>query len=119
MDEYVVLIVGDTDRWWTTMTADDRAAGYARYSEFERALAERGHEVTGGAELAPSAGGRRLAGTGEVTDGPFAEVTEQVGGFYQIRTADPDDLLDCCRILLTAGDGIELRRVIQPEERRA
>lgn len=118
MDEYVVLIVGDTDRWWTTMSAADREAGYARYTDFERALAERGHEVTGGAELTPSAGGRRLSAAGEVTDGPFTELAEQVGGFYQVRTADPDDLLDCCRILLPAGDGVELRRVIEPEERR-
>ena len=31
MAEYVVLIVGDADRWWTTMTEEQRAAGYAEY----------------------------------------------------------------------------------------
>ena len=30
---------------------------------------------------------------------------------------DVDDLLDCCTILTAIGEGIELRRVVQPEER--
>ena len=36
MTEYVVLIVGDADRWWTTMDAEQRAAGYAEYTRFAR-----------------------------------------------------------------------------------
>ena len=51
------------------------------------------------------------------TEGPFAEVTEQVGGFYQVETDDLDDLLDCCQIIAALGDGIEVRRVVSPEDR--
>ena len=57
MTEYVVLIVGDADRWWTTMDAEKRAAGYAEYTRFGEELAERGHKVTGGAELHATQGG--------------------------------------------------------------
>ena len=116
--EYVVLIVGDADRWWTTMTDEERAAGYAVYGQFGEALAKRGHTVTGGAELQRTTTAKTIrAGGGPVTDGPFAESAEQVGGFYQVKTADLDDLLDCCRVLAELGDGIEVRPVVTDEDR--
>ena len=118
MTEYVVLIVGDADRWWTTMSAEKRQAGYAEYTRFGEELNSRGHKITGGAELHATTEGHRIPrGGGPVTDGPFAEVTEQIGGFYQIETDDLDDLLDCCQIIASVGDGIEVRRVVHPEDR--
>jgi hypothetical protein len=118
MREYVVLIVGDPDRWWTTMSQEERAAGYAEYTRFDEELTRRGHEVSGGAELHGTATARRIAaGGGPVTDGPFTESTEQVGGFYQVRTADLDDLLECCQIIAKLGDGIEVRPVVTSEDR--
>lgn len=116
--EYVILIVGDADRWWTTMTAEERAAGYAVYGRFDEELTARGHTVTGGAELHRTSTAKSIrAGGGPITDGPFAESAEQVGGFYQVRTADLDDLLDCCRTLAELGDGIEVRPVVTSEDR--
>ena len=120
MPEYVVLIVGDENRWWTTMDAEQRAASYAEYARFGEELTRRGHTITGGAELHATSEGKRIAGGGgPVTDGPFTEVTEQVGGFYQVRTDDLDDLLDCCQIIAALGDGIQVRRTVTPEERPA
>ncbi|MFC7486049.1 YciI family protein [Knoellia sp. CPCC 206453] len=116
--EYVVLIIGDADRWWTTMTDEERKAGYAVYDRFGEELAERGHEVTGGAELNLSSTARTIrAGGGPVTDGPYAESAEQVGGFYQVRTENLDDLLECCQMLAELGDGIEVRPVVTDEDR--
>ena len=118
MTEYVVLIVGDADRWWTTMDAEQRMAGYAEYTRFGEELSRRGHKVTGGAELHATTEAKRIPpGGGAVTDGPFTEVTEQVGGFYQVETDDLDDLLDCCQIIAAVGDGIEVRRTVSAEDR--
>src|SRR5687768_3874612 len=39
MTEYVVLIVGDADRWWTTMSMQERKDGYAEYDRFGAELA--------------------------------------------------------------------------------
>jgi hypothetical protein len=118
MTEYVVLIVGDADRWWTAMDAEQRAAGYAEYTRFDEELARRGHQVTGGAELHGMGGARRIPpGGGPVTEGPFAEVTEQVGGFYQVETDDLADLLDCCQIIAALGDAVEVRRTVTAEDR--
>ena len=60
MTEYVVLVTGDPDRWWTEMDAGQRAAGYAEHARFDEELARRGHRVTGGAELHGLADARRI-----------------------------------------------------------
>lgn len=118
MKEYVVLIVGEADRWWTSMTEEERQAGYAVYGRFGEELEKRGHTVTGGAELQRTSTAKSIrAGGGPVTEGPFAESAEQVGGFYQIQTDDVDDLLECCRMLAELGDGIEVRPVVTDEDR--
>lgn len=118
MAEYVVLITGDADRWWTSMTEDERRHGYGEYTRFDNELARRGHKITGGAELHGTSEARRIAaGSAEVTTGPFTETTEQVGGFYQVETDDLDDLLQACTILAALGDNIEVRRVVTPQER--
>lgn len=120
MTEYVVLFVGDADRWWTTMSLDERKAGYAAFQRFGAELTRRGHNIVGGAELHSTADAKRIApGGGTVTDGPFAEVTEQVGGFYQVESDDLDDLMDCCQIVAEIGEGVEVRRTVQPEDRPA
>ena len=118
MTEYVVLIVGDADRWWTSMSPRERQDGYAEYARFGEELARRGHKVTGGAELHRSSEARSIRpGSSAITDGPFTETAEQVGGFYLVETDDLDDLLDCCRIITALGDGVEVRRTVGPAER--
>jgi hypothetical protein len=118
MTEYVVLTVGDAARWGTTMSMDQRQDGYAEYARFADELGKRGHKITGGAELHATSEGRRIPpGGGAATEGPFAEVTEQVGGFYQVETDDLDDLVDCCQIIAALGDGVQVRRVVTPEDR--
>jgi len=118
MTEYMVVIVGDADRWWTTMSAEERKHGYAEYGRFSTELVNRGHKITGGAELHATSEAKRIApGGSTVTDGPFAESTEQVGGFFLVETDDVDDVLDCCKILTAIGEGVEVRRTVQPEER--
>ena len=118
MTEYVVLIVGDADRWWSTMSMQERKDGYAEYERFSAELVKRGHQITGGAELHGNAEARSIpAGGGTATDGPYAETAEQVGGFYQVETDDLDDLIDCCQIIAKLGDGIEVRRTVSPDER--
>lgn len=109
MTEYVVLILGDGDRWWTTMSEEERTSGYAEYGRFAQQLAERGHRMVGGAELQPTTTIRTVQpGGATVTDGPFAETAEQVGGYFHIDTDDLDDLLECCKIIAALGDAVQV-----------
>lgn len=114
MTTYVVLIPGD-ERAWAAATPEQRAATYDRHARFAALLAERGHTVNGGAELAPSwtATSLRLGrdGTVTVTDGPYAEAAEQVTGYYEVESDDLADLTKCCRLLVDGTGGIEIRAV--------
>lgn len=118
MAEYMVVILGDADRWWTSMSLKERKDGYAQYARFGEALAAGGHRITGGAELHASDRTRTVHPGGElVTDGPYAETAEQVGGFYLVETDDLDGLTECCKIIAALGDALEIRPTVSPEER--
>lgn len=118
MTEYIVLILGDADRWWSSMSMQERQDGYAEYDRFSKRLIEGGHTITGGAELHRTDEARTVRPGGTtITDGPFVETAEQVGGFYQVESEDLDDLLEACKIIAALGDAVEVRRTVSPEER--
>ncbi|HEX3929943.1 MAG TPA: YciI family protein [Nocardioides sp.] len=112
MTSYVVLLPGDESAWAATPEPQKQEM-YAVHAEFAKRLAERGHQVTGGAELAPSSQARvlRTSANGEhtVTQGPYAETAEQVTGFYVVETADLDDLVEVCKVLGRGESAIEIR----------
>ena len=112
---YAVLLPGD-EKTWVDASAEERSRVYARHGEFARLLEERGHTMTGGAELAHSSQAKVLRGTLDqvsVTDGPYAETVEQLTGFYLVQTDDLDDLLNLCG-LLSEGEPIEVRACVDP-----
>ena len=118
MTEYVVLLIGDDERWWTKTSEEERSQAYAAHGRFSDEVSARGHRITGGAELHRSSQARTIAPNATtVTDGPWTESAEQIGGYYVVETDDLDDLLDCCLILAATGDAVEVRRCVQPEER--
>jgi hypothetical protein len=112
MTQYVVLLPGDESEWESLPQAEKDAV-YALHGEFAKALEERGHKVTGGAELAHSGEATVLrtdsAGKQTITEGPYAETVEQLTGFYVVESDDFDDLLEVCRILGRGEGAIEIR----------
>jgi hypothetical protein len=105
----LALIYGDESRWEALSDAE-RNALYARYRAFGEAA---GSKVVDGAELAPT----RTATTvrvrdGEVlvTDGPFAETKEALGGFYLFDVESLDDAAALAAEIPSASDGaVEIR----------
>ncbi|ROS28033.1 YciI family protein [Cellulomonas sp. PhB150] len=93
---YVVLLHGDESEWAardeTSMAALDES-----HRTFAARCRDRGHEIVAGEELAIASTARIVRrGVGrpaEITDGPFTEAVEQLGGFYVVRTADLDGLV--------------------------
>lgn len=115
MASYIILMPTGEERW-AAASPEEKAAGYEVHGRFAALLAERGHTITGGAELHHSSRARTLTNTGAeliVTDGPYAEATEHVTGFYAVDTDDLDDLLDCCRVLAEVEDVLEVRQVVE------
>ena len=114
MTTYVVLLPGDENSW-ESASAEHRSAMYAKHGEFARVLAERGHTVTGGAELTHSRDARVVRRSGDgitVTEGPYAETVEQLTGYYVVDTDDLDDLLEVCGILADAEGAVEVRAAV-------
>ena len=114
---YAVLFPGD-EKGWADASAEDRARVYGLHGEFMRLLAERGHTMTGGAELTHSSQAKVIRGTLDqvsVTEGPYAETVEQLTGFYLVDTDNLDDLLNICG-LLSDGEPIEVRACVAPEQ---
>jgi hypothetical protein len=114
MTEYAILLNADESQW-ANATPEHIAAMYAKHNEFAATLAERGHKMTGGAELGPS-GKAVVVRDGSdgvtVTDGPFAETVEQLGGFYTVETDDLDGLLELVGILAGTGAAVEVRACV-------
>ena len=112
MTSYVVLLPGD-EKAWAATPEPQKQEMYAVHAAFAKLLAERGHQMTGGAELAPSSEAQVLRTTtdGEhtVTQGPYAESAEQLTGFYVIESEDLDDLIDVCKTLGRGEGAIEIR----------
>jgi hypothetical protein len=115
MTQYIVLLPGD-EAEWEAAPEEHRQATYAQHHEFAKLLEERGHRVTGGAELAHSRETKLLRtsadGTQTVTDGPFAETVEQLTGFYLVETDDLDDLVQVVGMLAGPEGGVEIRAVV-------
>ncbi len=57
---------------------------------------------------------RAPAGDAVVTDGPFAETKEQLGGFYLIKTANLDEAIEAAKRCPGSRYGsIELRPIME------
>jgi hypothetical protein len=71
---------------------------------------------TGGLLPPDSATVVRATGETLITDGPFAEGKEHIGGFIIIRAADLDEALAWARKLATASTlPIEVRPMVDPD----
>lgn len=116
MTEYVVLLSAD-ENIWDNATDQQKVEMFARHEEFSRLLTERGHTITGGAELTHSRATKRVVrdadGKVTVTDGPFAESVEQVGGYYSVQSDDVDDLLEICAVLADGDTTVDVRPAVE------
>ncbi len=83
------------------MSDDEQQAVFDRFQEFDRAIVDRGGAVLGGEGLAGPRSARTLGpGPGRlVTEGPYAEAAEQLGGFFVVEAADIESVLEAARVL--------------------
>lgn len=115
--KYAVLIYQD-ETMWATATAEQRASMHAAHGAFDRAVRDR-VSLLGGEALTGVANATTLRrdadGDVVLTDGPFAETTEQLGGFYLVDAPDLDTMTELCA-LLPAAYTLEIRPVADVSE---
>lgn len=116
--QYMALIYGDEDVW-SGFSDEEREAAYDRYRAFG-SEAEAAGVLVGGNELGSTRDATTVRVRDEtlVTDGPYAEVKEALGGFYILECASMDDALDWAARIPGAEHGaVEVRPVhVDPEE---
>jgi len=113
--KYFVLLAGDGELGpWDQLTPEDQQAVLEQFGAFDAACeAKSGVEMLGGEALEDGSMATTLRTRGgelTITDGPFTEATEQIGGFYLIEAPDLDTITELCRSL-PAYD-IEIRPVV-------
>lgn len=102
--KYFVLLAGYGEMTlWEDLTPEEQEAGMAQHGAFAEACESTpGVEMLGGEALGEGTLATTLRTRGgemTITDGPFAEAAEQIGGFYVIESPDLDTLIELCRIL--------------------
>ena len=112
--QYMLLIYGD-EQGWGSMSDEERNAVYGDYLAFTTAIRESGAFVDG-APLQPTSTATCVqvrSGEQLVTDGPFAETKEQLGGFYLVEAENVDAAIEIAARIPGARYGtIEVRPVL-------
>jgi hypothetical protein len=108
-----MLMIYDRQDDWDKATPEEIGATMERHMQFARYMRERGTSYTGEALHQPNTATALHRGpNGEwvITDGPFPDVKEVLGGFYIFDARDLDDALEIAK-RCPANVGIELRAV--------
>jgi len=112
--KYMLLIYSD-EKTWATMTDAERQAMMGEYLKFTGDIKASGHWQAG-APLQPTGTATSVRvrdGKRAVTDGPFAETREQLGGYYLVEAKDLDEAIGlAARIPGSRVGTIEVRPVM-------
>ena len=110
MSQYLVLIYGDEKAseeggqgFWDEMLKGHNDFGAAHASA-----------IVGGNALQSTATATSIRKTGSdfvVTDGPFVETKEALGGYYLIEAADLDQAISIAKGIPMPNGGVEVRPV--------
>lgn len=117
--QYMALIYGD-EQAWAAFSDEERKSAYDLYRAFARG-AEAAGVIAGGHELGPTRDATTVRVRNDetlVTDGPYAEVKEALGGYYLLECESMDEALEWAARIPGAEHGaVEVRPVyVDPEE---
>jgi hypothetical protein len=110
MAQYLILIYEDETAyvdpdptvWQQAMEAHNR---------FAEQVVELGGEVVGGQALQPTSTATSIRND-VVTDGPFAETKEALGGYYLVEAKDLDHALEIGKLCPAPFGGVEVRPIM-------
>lgn len=112
-----LLIMHANPQIWDSLTADERNEVMKGHGEFMEAIRASGEmvETVVLADPAESAVVRVRDGVPTVSDGPYLEAKEFLGGYYIVECANRDRALELAAMIpdaKVAGLGIEVRPVV-------
>jgi hypothetical protein len=116
--KYMLTLIGE-EGGWEDATPEQMKAEMDRWEEFGKALEQAGAFLAGeGLQESGTATTVRIGDDGErvVTDGPFAETKEQVGGFYLLECENLDEAIEWANKVPLSAGAIEIRPVMDYEQ---
>ena len=115
--KFLALIYAD-ESLWTDASQEEMAASMAAHETFSEAAGKAG-ALLGGEALEPTATATTVRvrdGERMLTDGPFVETKEQLGGYYVLECKDLDEALTwAAQIPEAQVGGVEVRPVMEFE----
>jgi hypothetical protein len=112
---YLLLIYND-ERGWASMSEEEQAAQMPRWTAYTESLQSAGI-LRGGDALQPVAAATTVRvrdGEAQLTDGPFAETREQLGGYYIIECEALDQAIEAASRIPSADRGsVEVRPIME------
>ena len=117
-----MLLIHDDEKAWGKLSDAERQKIYAEYGAFSAEVRAAGQYLAG-SQLQPTStatsvrvrDGKRL-----VTDGPFAETREQLGGYYLVEAKNLDEAIGLAAKVPSAKIGtIEVRPVVEMGQQAA
>jgi hypothetical protein len=110
MAQYLILIY-ESEELYASATPEDYKNIMDAHNRFPEQAKELGGEVVGGNALQPTTTATTIRGD-IVTDGPFVETKEVLGGYYLIEAADLDQALAIGKLCPAGYGGVEVRPIM-------
>lgn len=108
MPQYAILLYAPTPADWTETPPEELEA----HDRYAAQIEELGGRIVGAQALEPSTTATSIRGD-VVTDGPFVESKEVLGGFTVIEARDLDHALEIARLSpATRRGGVEVRPLL-------
>jgi hypothetical protein len=111
MAQYLILIYEDEARY-ATATPEVMNEIMQAHNEFAAQVETSGAKLLGGNALQSTGTATSIRGGSEVTDGPFVETKEVLGGYYLVEAPDLDAALAVGKLCPARFGGVEVRPVM-------
>jgi hypothetical protein len=111
MPQYVLMLLEHED-WVDKQSTQDKERAYVEINKWVEDITKKGI-MKGGEELQPQRTAttvRRVNGSMKVTEGPFVESKEHVGGFMMIEVPDLDAAIAVAKSW--PGGDVEVRPIV-------
>src|SRR5437763_14893797 len=109
MAQYMLLIY-ESEAGYATAGPDTWQTAMEAHGRFAEQVVVQGGKILGGDALQPTTTATSIRGD-VVTDGPFAETKEALGGFYLIEARDLDEAIKIAKQVPAPHGGLEVRPV--------
>ena len=110
MSQYLILIYED-EASYAKATPEVLGEVMQAHNDFAAQVEKHGVKLLGGNALQSTGTSTSVRG-GEVTDGPFVETKEALGGYYLIDAPDLDAALAVGKICPARFGGVEVRPIM-------